>query len=731
MPTENKGQSETFPSSHQNAQELHIQKDSPKMHDIELGKSEEKGQHGLLEMIPEDEKVCLEFESISAFVLPMFAKKESVISFKRLTGFKKRQEKEDFSKYNQILHHVSGSVMPGEVLAFMGPSGSGKTTLLNIMGGRVNSKQMKVKGVVKFNGEKLDKSMKRKIGFVMQDDLLYESLTVYETLYFAAMLRLPKTMSKSEKIERVNQVISALKLDKCKSTIIGGFFKRGVSGGERKRASVGHELLVNPSILFLDEPTSGLDSTTAMQLLEALRDLAEHGRSIVTTIHQPSSRLYAQLDKLLLLSNGHILYYGKAKDSVDYFEKLSYRIPPLMNAADFILDLASNQVASEIRTGEESTKHLIECTRYFLMDAGSVDGYDAVRDSEVMKTLETDVLVDDTLAAKHASDLKYKGKSRKSFRRLESLIGGKESGDRWGVDFWSQVVILFRRSLKTRRFESLSRQDFLQFLALALLAGMFWFQSGQGDTLVDARDTIGVLFFMLMFLSFRSMFVSLFTFPQEQRHLLKERASGMYRLSAFYIARVLSDFPTDMSIPSLFIIIVYFMVGLRYTAAAFFGIYGTLLLTMFVAQSYGLLLGSYFMNPKTAQAVAAVIMLAFILTAGYFVLNIPVWIAWVKYISFIYYSLGLVLYIQFDAGNAKLYACYDTINTAQCMPVDVDNPAVSSLCQPVDNLQTSLGLNQNISSQGEAVRNGMILLAFLIVLRIAVYFVLKSKTSGI
>ena len=90
----------------------------------------------------------------------------------------------------------------------------------------------------------------------------------------------------------------------------GGFFQRGISGGERKRVSVGHELLINPSIILLDEPTSGLDSTTAMNLVSTLCQLAAGGRAVITTIHQPSSRLYQQLDKLLLLSDGHAMYYG-------------------------------------------------------------------------------------------------------------------------------------------------------------------------------------------------------------------------------------------------------------------------------------------------------------------------------------------------------------------------------------------------------------------------------------
>lgn len=562
-----------------------------------------------------------------------------------------------------------------------GPSGSGKTTLLSILGGRAQ-KSMKVKGKVLFNGEPLGKDVKRKLGYVMQDDLLYESLTVYETLYYAAMLRLPKTMSQEEKIKRINEVITALGLDKCRDTIIGGFFRRGISGGERKRASVGHELLINPTVMFLDEPTSGLDSTTAMQLLETLRGLAQGGRAVVTTIHQPSSRLYQQLDKLLLLSGGHVLYYGNAEHAVDFFEYFGYMLPPRVNAADFILDLASGQVSSSTLNGKESTDYLIKCSELFL-EENVVDGFDLDRDAASMKSLVKDIKTGLKSEKSQIMPSKiFEQKRSMNFRRYDSLVGEKDN-DRWGASYGAQIRYLFQRSLQTRRFESLSTQDLFQFGTIAVLAGLFWLQSGKDETLVAARDVVGVLFFMLMFLSFRTMFTSLFTFPNEQRHMLKERASGMYRLSAFYIARSLSDFPADMTIPSGFIIIVYFMAGLRYNAAAFFGVYGTLLLSMFVAQSYGLLLGSYFMNPKTAQAVAAVMMLAFILTGGFFVVNIPGWISWLKYLSFVYYALGVLLYVQFDGGNVDIYACYDSSGTNQCAPVSVSNPQTSSECSLV------------------------------------------------
>jgi ABC-type multidrug transport system ATPase subunit len=770
-----------------------------------------------MESIPQSRRVSIEIQGLSAYVPDIFAKKPNLWQRLKPSSLRRKvaQSTPSSRPENQILFNISGCVKPGEVLALMGPSGSGKTTLLSIMGGR-QQRSMRVTGQVLFNGQPLTKSMKRKIGYVMQDDLLYESLTVYETLYYAAMLRLPRDMTKEEKLDRVNAVISSLGLQKCKDTIIGGFFRRGISGGERKRASVGHELLINPSTLFLDEPTSGLDSTTAMHLLETLRMLAQGGRAVVTTIHQPSSRLYQQLDKLLLLSGGHALYYGDAQQSVDYFERVGYPIPPRVNAADFILDLASGEVSSKTRNGETSRRHLVALTEAFLVDR-PLDGFNPSQDP-----LGFDVL--EGLAHRGSSPSLHKREmganlpviySGKDLTLMEidqnrgrlsvegssgsdalpsaaavAALGGRvDSGElpngnyrfnpyqsqytgmdisaevdarplggaarggaggadaellaeehRWGAPFWSQVFLLFQRSLRTRRFETLSTQDLCQFIIIAVLAGLFWLQKGQDNTVAGSRDVLGVLFFMLMFLSFRSLFVSLFTFPQEQRHMLKERASGLYRLSAFYLARLLSDFPMDLTIPTGFIIIVYFMVGLRYNAAAFFAMYGTLLLSMFVAQSLGLLLGSYLMNPKTAQTVAAVLMLTIVLTGGFFVQNIPAWIAWIKWLSYIYYALGIMLYIQYDGGNTVVYSCFNgTAGTAatteagmaeQCTQTNPSNPETDPHCYPVENLQQTLGLLQNPASGSDALRNGFVLLGFLIVLRVSVYYVLRRKTSG-
>lgn len=238
-----------------------------------------------------------------------------------------------------IINGISGAAFPGEILAVLGPSGSGKSTLLNAISGRLHP----LSGTILANYRPIDRSfLRRYVGFVSQDDVLYAHLTVRETLVFCSLLRLPHSVSKSDKINAVDSVIADLSLNKCQHTIIGNGFVRGVSGGERKRVSIAHEMLVNPSVLILDEPTSGLDSTSAHRLLTTLRAVAAQRKTtIVAAMHQPSSRLFQMVDKILLLSEGVSLYYGNAMDAMTYFESVGYSPAWPVNPAEFLLDLAN------------------------------------------------------------------------------------------------------------------------------------------------------------------------------------------------------------------------------------------------------------------------------------------------------------------------------------------------------------------------------------------------------
>ena len=244
-----------------------------------------------------------------------------------------------------ILSNISGSAKSGELLAIMGPTGCGKTSLLNVLAARapMGAKQFaSLDGKVFVNGEPRNDSAFRALSaYVLQDDKFFPHLTVYETLMIAAHFYLPSSYSQDQKEELLRTVIAVLGLEKAKHTIIGDEKVRGVSGGERRRASIAVQLITNPAVLFLDEPTSGLDSFQAQSVMEAMKQLALNNRLVISVIHQPRSSIFNMFDRLLLLSEGLPIYFGPAANASAYFAQAGYPGPPLFNPSDYFLDLLS------------------------------------------------------------------------------------------------------------------------------------------------------------------------------------------------------------------------------------------------------------------------------------------------------------------------------------------------------------------------------------------------------
>ena len=159
-----------------------------------------------------------------------------------------------------------------------------------------------------------------------QEDVLLGTLSVRETISYSANLRLPSSMSKEEVNSIVEETIVEMGLHDCADRLIGNWHLRGVSGGEKKRVSIALEILMRPCLLFLDEPTSGLDSASAFFVVQTLRNIARDGRTVVSSIHQPSSEVFALFDELFLLSGGETVYFGEAKNAVEVKDLVLSRI---------------------------------------------------------------------------------------------------------------------------------------------------------------------------------------------------------------------------------------------------------------------------------------------------------------------------------------------------------------------------------------------------------------------
>ena len=267
-----------------------------------------------------------------------------------------------------IIKQASGFCAPGTMTAIMGPSGAGKTSLLNVLAGRQRGGVCS--GEIMLNGERVhEKSFVRLSGYVMQHDHLIETLTVRETLMFAANMKMSTSITRKDKIARVESIIKLLGLSHVADTWVGGDKIPGLSGGvsfydfillgssrfcscpryyiccpnatkpqqERRRVSTGIQLCAMSSLLFLDEPTSGLDAHTAHNLIASLRKMADDSlepMTIICTIHQPNRELFAMFDNLVLLSAGHCVYSGPRKGAYPFFESIGYKCPDAWNPAD-------------------------------------------------------------------------------------------------------------------------------------------------------------------------------------------------------------------------------------------------------------------------------------------------------------------------------------------------------------------------------------------------------------
>lgn len=214
---------------------------------------------------------------------------------------------------------------PGKLIGIMGASGAGKTTLLNILAGL----EKPGKGKIKVNGFDIHKDKKKVegvIGFVSQDDLLIEELTVYQNLYYNAKLCFAQL--KEEEIHKlVMKVLEDLGLEQRKDLKVGGVLDKQISGGQRKRLNIALELIREPAILFLDEPTSGLSSRDSENVIDLLKELSLKGKLIFVVIHQPSSDIYKMFDKMVIMdTGGYPTFYGNPVEAVTYFKKATHQV---------------------------------------------------------------------------------------------------------------------------------------------------------------------------------------------------------------------------------------------------------------------------------------------------------------------------------------------------------------------------------------------------------------------
>ncbi|XP_046351559.2 ABC transporter G family member 22-like [Haliotis rufescens] len=507
----------------------------------------------------------------------------------------------------EILSDVTGAVHSGEILAVMGPSGSGKTTLLNSVAGRVARKS----GEITLNGNKLTRRLRKNMCYVMQEDVFLCNLTLRETLYFAAMVQLPEKMSYQEKMSCLQDILDALDLNACKDTRMGGPVERGLSGGEKKRASIGCELLMDPDIMLLDEPTTGLDSSTACDLMTLLkRYTSDYNKTVLVTIHQPSSRMFYMFTRLMLLAKGKVAYFGQADKALDFFADAGLPCTPHCNPADFMLEMLKR---------DDDTVGRLVCG-----SQGSTS-----RNAKVIKS---------TQPCQEASFVFTPNLD-------PDLDPDPEQGSRYPTSFWTQYKMHMWRTYKQSRGRILSMHSIIGMLALAVIVGFIWFQIPR--TADSVRDRMGLLFFGIGHMGFITIFDGIVSFSEERPVHLKERGAGMYRLSSLYLAKITSELPLTFLLPACYFTISYWMAGLRPLADVFFASLAIMILHVLNCKGIGFMIGTGIWKFRLALTITSTTMVSLIMVGGFYITMMPPWLFWSRYLSVFGHTLSAMLILEF------------------------------------------------------------------------------------
>ncbi|KAG7486766.1 ATP-binding cassette sub-family G member 2-like [Solea senegalensis] len=323
----------------------------------------------------------------------------------------------------------------------------------------------------------------------------------------------------------VEEDIQDLGLTDCANTKIGTEFIRGVSGGERKRCSIGMELITSPSLLFLDEPTTGLDSNTANSLIKLLHDMSRRGKTVIFSIHQPRYSIFKQFDHLTLMHKGEVVYAGAADHALEYFSDLGYQIESFNNPADFFMDVTNGEAKSTIMSISADDSQNPLASRY--------------RQSSLCQRVLEEL-------------------GRLNLSSAERGKGQDEPVD-YATSFLYQLRVVCGRTVRNSlRNPQTSYAQLALTITFALLVGLIYYQMPL--SLPEAiQNRSGAFFFLIINMVFANL-SAVELFINERVIFIHENSSGYYRTSVYFLSKIFADLIPNRVIPIIvFSCITYFM----------------------------------------------------------------------------------------------------------------------------------------------------------------------------
>ncbi|KAK4790069.1 hypothetical protein SAY86_017373 [Trapa natans] len=506
----------------------------------------------------------------------------------------------------RILKSVSFVARSSEILAVVGPSGTGKSTLIRTIAGRVRDSGFDPKCIsIDYRRVTGPNQLRKICGFVSQEDNLLPLLTVKETLMYEARFRL-REMGRREKEERVESLMQELGLAQVADTFVGDDEIRGISGGERKRVSIGVDIIHDPQVLLLDEPTSGLDSKSALQVIELLSSMAKQKqRIVIISIHQPSYRILRYISNYLVLSRGSVVHDGTLRSLERTISQLGLEVPPQLNALEFAMEILPKLEESyQTNKSSPALRH---------KEAFSYPTWPDISNSDKLQ------------------------------ERRPYFIDASEVGSLCSR-FW-KVIYRTKQLLLARTMQ-------------AIVGGF-----GLGSVYVKVRNNeggvaerLGLFAFSLSFL-LSSTVEALPIYLQERRVLMKESSRGAYRISSYMIANTIVFLPVLFAVALLFSVPVYWIVGLNPSMAAFAFFSCVVWVIVLMASSLVLFLSAVSPDFISGNSLICTVLGAFFLFSGYFIPkeSIPRYWIFMYYVSLYRYPLDSLLTNEYWSERERCF----------------------------------------------------------------------------
>ncbi|CAI0439643.1 unnamed protein product [Linum tenue] len=416
-----------------------------------------------------------------------------------------------------LVSGLTGLAESHRIMAVMGPSGSGKSTFLDALAGRL-SPQASMAGKVLLRGGSPPPLLCFQ-SYVTQEDVFLGTLTVKETLYFGARLRLPE-LTTAELDEAIDETLTKMGLEECADNTIGNWHLRGISGGERRRLSIAVEILAQPQVLCLDEATTGLDSAAAFFVVQALRNVARRdGKIVVCSIHQPTDDVFRLFDDLLLISAGEAVYFGDSQGAVKFFADSGFPCPTRRNPPDHFLRCITPEF-DQVFAALKQTQRRNYVVSYL----------------DIKQTAE----IRATLVAKYKASI-FPEIARKKIQELRRIGKQQQQQQRPKQCWWKQFCTLTHRSiLNMSRDLGYYWLRIVFYSLVALSTGSLEFDIGTSSDSVIARGkVVAFIYGIMIFLS-----VSGLPFFLDEIKVFKgETLAGYYGEPAYVLSNFLSSLP--------------------------------------------------------------------------------------------------------------------------------------------------------------------------------------------